>query len=182
MDRQKYPANQCPSLTPARAQAKKHQDNLRKRAAEEEARVEMGPEPLAQATTATRRSIRIGCPGYRVVRQRDASTGQRSLLFEVSFPDIDDDAQPRHRFMSAFEQRKEVPDKTKQYLLFAAEPYETVAFKIPADPIDRREGRFFTDWNPTTKLFRLQFFFRDAPPSSSSSSASAAAGVAVSAT
>ena len=38
--------------------------------------------------------------------------------------------QPRHRFMSAYEQKVEQPDKNFQYLLFACEPYETVAFKV----------------------------------------------------
>ena len=32
--------------------------------------------------------------------------------------------------MSAYEQRIEAPDKQWQYLLFAAEPYETIAFKV----------------------------------------------------
>ena len=32
--------------------------------------------------------------------------------------------------MSAYEQRIEPPDKAWQYLLFAAEPYETIAFKV----------------------------------------------------
>ena len=32
--------------------------------------------------------------------------------------------------MSAYEQRIEPPDKSWQYLLFAAEPYETIAFKV----------------------------------------------------
>ena len=31
--------------------------------------------------------------------------------------------------MSAYEQRVEPPDRQWQYLLFAAEPYETIAFK-----------------------------------------------------
>ena len=40
--------------------------------------------------------------------------------------------QPRHRFMSAYEQKVDTPpDKNYQYLLFACEPYETIAFKIP---------------------------------------------------
>ena len=34
--------------------------------------------------------------------------------------------------MSAYEQRIEPPDKKWQYLLFAAEPYETIAFKVLA--------------------------------------------------
>jgi hypothetical protein len=37
---------------------------------------------------------------------------------------------PRHRFMSAYEQKVEPPDRKWQYLLFAAEPYETIAFKV----------------------------------------------------
>lgn len=37
---------------------------------------------------------------------------------------------PRHRFMSAYEQRIEPPDRRWQYLLMAAEPYETIAFKV----------------------------------------------------
>jgi len=32
--------------------------------------------------------------------------------------------------MSAYEQKMEPPDKRWQYLLFAAEPYETIAFKV----------------------------------------------------
>ena len=32
--------------------------------------------------------------------------------------------------MAAYEQRVEPPDRRWQYLLFAAEPYETIAFKV----------------------------------------------------
>jgi splicing factor 3A subunit 2 len=32
--------------------------------------------------------------------------------------------------MSAFEQKLEAPDRNYQYLLFACEPYETIAFKV----------------------------------------------------
>jgi len=32
--------------------------------------------------------------------------------------------------MSGFEQHVEAPDRRWQYLLFAAEPYETIAFKV----------------------------------------------------
>ena len=37
--------------------------------------------------------------------------------------------------MSAYEQRIEPPDKKWQYLLFAAEPYETISFKVHSCPI-----------------------------------------------
>lgn len=61
--------------------------------------------------------------------------------------------------MSTFEQQVEKRDDRIQYLLVAAEPYETVAFKIPNEPIDRAHERFFTHWDPDTALFYLQFFF-----------------------
>lgn len=48
----------------------------------------------------------------------------------MDYPEIAEGITPRHRFMSAYEQRIEPPDKAWQYLLFAAEPYETIAFKV----------------------------------------------------
>lgn len=64
-----------------------------------------------------RKIIKIGRPGYRVVKQRDPETGQRSLLFEIQYPEIEQGLQPRHRFMSAFEQKIEAPDKRFQYVV-----------------------------------------------------------------
>ena len=51
-------------------------------------------------------------------------------LPQIDYPEIVSDVVPKHRFMSAYEQRIEPPDKKWQYLLFAAEPYETIAFKV----------------------------------------------------
>ena len=39
--------------------------------------------------------------------------------------------------MSAYEQHIEPPDRKWQYLLFAAEPYETISFKLPSREIDK---------------------------------------------
>ena len=36
----------------------------------------------------------IGRPGYKVTKSRDAATAQRSLLFEVDYPEADDASQP----------------------------------------------------------------------------------------
>ena len=44
----------------------------------------------------------------------------------MDYPEAEEGVQPRHRFMSAYEQRVEAPDKNYQYLLVACEPYETV--------------------------------------------------------
>jgi len=67
---------------------------------------------------------------------------------------------PRHRFMSAYEQRIEPPDRRWQYLLFAAEPYETISFKIPSREVDKSEGKFWTHWNKDARQFFLQFSFK----------------------
>lgn len=70
-----------------------------------------------------RKTAKIGRPGYRVTKQREPTTGQLSLLFQIDYPEIEEGLQPRHRFMSAYEQKVETPDKNYQYILFAAEPY-----------------------------------------------------------
>jgi hypothetical protein len=59
-----------------------------------------------------------------VTKQRDPNTQQNSLLFQVDYPEISEGVQPKHRFMSAFEQKVEAPDRKWQYLMVAAEPYE----------------------------------------------------------
>jgi splicing factor 3A subunit 2 len=45
--------------------------------------------------------------------------------------------------------------------MFACEPYETIAFKIPNHEIDKSEGRFFTNWDQSGRTFTLQLYFRD---------------------
>ncbi len=61
--------------------------------------------------------------------------------------------------MSAFEQKVEAADKRYQYIIFACDPYETVAFKIPNIPVDKSEGKFYTHWDPKSKLFVLKLYF-----------------------
>jgi splicing factor 3A subunit 2 len=43
----------------------------------------------------------------------------------------------------------------------AAEPYETVAFKIPNIEIDFGTGKFFESWDKEQKKYTLQLFFVD---------------------
>ena len=51
------------------------------------------------------------------------------------------------------------PDKNYQYLLLACDPYETVAFKIPNEPIDRNEGKLVTNRDVEAKVFTLTLQF-----------------------
>ena len=82
-------------------------------------------------------------------------------MFQIDYPEVGEGIVPRHRFMSAYEQKVQPPDKRWQYLLFAAEPYETIAFKIPSREVDKSEDKFWTVWNKETKQFFMQFAFRN---------------------
>jgi splicing factor 3A subunit 2 len=149
----------------AHTQGKKHQTNLARRAAKE-AKETMGTVSLQtlksfQNVPVVRNVVKIGRPGYKVTKIRDPVTRQLGLLFQVQYPEIVGNVVPRHRFMSAFEQRVDVPNKNYQYLLVAAEPYETIAFKLQRREIDKNEGRLFHHWDKEGKQFSLQFFFRN---------------------
>jgi len=144
----------------AHTQGKKHQANLARRAAKE-AKEQGGPQIApARPNVPLKKFIKIGRPGYKVTKQRDPSTGQQSLLFQVDYPEIVDGIEPRHRFMSAYEQHIEPPDRKWQYLLFAAEPYETISFKLPSREIDKSDGKFWTHWIAETKQFFIQFHYK----------------------
>ena len=119
----------------AHTQGKRHQQNLARRAFKDARDAPVLPVPAKYVEK--RHAIKIGRPGYKVTKSRDATSGQRALLFEVDYPEADSTVQPRHRFMSAYEQRVEPPDKNYQYLLFACEPYETIGLRCRTTPSTR---------------------------------------------
>jgi splicing factor 3A subunit 2 len=145
----------------AHTQGKKHQSNLARRAARDAKDVQLDQALSIQARKVQPKkiAIKIGRPGYKVTKIRDPTTQQLGLLFQIQYPNIGSMIVPRYRFMSAFEQRIEAPNKAYQYLLFAAEPYETIGFKMPSKEIDRSETHFFTHWNPDKRQYHLQFVF-----------------------
>lgn len=118
------------------------------------------PQLTSKSRVDVKKFVKIGRPGYRITKQLDQTNNQQSLLFQIDYPEIADNITPRHRFMSAYEQKLEPPDRHWQYVLFAAEPYETIAFKVPSREVDKSEGRFWTLWNKDSKQFFLQFAFR----------------------
>lgn len=170
----------------AHTQGKRHQENLAKRAAREAAEKAVAPAP--QRRIAIKKSVKIGRPGYRVTKQFDPEKKTRSLLFQIDFPEIEEGERPRHRFMSAIEQKKETTDWGYQYLLFAAEPYETICFKVPNWEVDKGSGsdagnKFFNHWDPDGKVYSLQVPFTAggqratlAPPPPSSAMGAAGGG------
>ncbi|RWS07618.1 splicing factor 3A subunit-like protein, partial [Dinothrombium tinctorium] len=146
----------------AHTQGKKHQSNLARRAAKDAKDSPLLPQP-SKPRVDVKKFVKIGRPGYRVTKQLDPETGQQSLLFQIDYPEVADHIVPRHRFMSAYEQKIEPPDRRWQYVLFAAEPYETIGFKVPSREVDKSEGKFWTLWNKDSKQFFLQFAFKIEP-------------------
>ncbi|KAJ6259081.1 hypothetical protein Dda_5978 [Drechslerella dactyloides] len=152
----------------AHTQGKKHQTNLSRRAAKEQRegknidRITGLPVGMIGQQIAVKKNLlKIGRPGYKITKCRDPVTRQQGLLFQLQYPEIGTEIHPRYRFMSAFEQKVEQPpDKDYQYLLVAAEPYETVAFKLQAREVDRSPGKFWTHYDKDTKEFFLQLFFK----------------------
>eukprot|EP00285_Hemiselmis_virescens_P008020 CAMPEP_0173393226 /NCGR_PEP_ID=MMETSP1356-20130122/21989_1 /TAXON_ID=77927 ORGANISM="Hemiselmis virescens, Strain PCC157" /NCGR_SAMPLE_ID=MMETSP1356 /ASSEMBLY_ACC=CAM_ASM_000847 /LENGTH=228 /DNA_ID=CAMNT_0014351215 /DNA_START=144 /DNA_END=826 /DNA_ORIENTATION=+ len=145
----------------AHTQGKRHQTNIARRSARDAYEAQQASAVPAHVAKQQRKTVKIGRPGYRVTKQRDPTTGQRSLLFLIDYPEIDEGLQPRHRFMSAYEQKIEPVDRKYQYILVAAEPYETIAFKVPNREIDTAADKFFTRWDRETLTFTLQLHFKD---------------------
>eukprot|EP01113_Clastostelium_recurvatum_P015530 TRINITY_DN1867_c0_g2_i2.p1 TRINITY_DN1867_c0_g2~~TRINITY_DN1867_c0_g2_i2.p1 ORF type:complete len:245 (+),score=55.44 TRINITY_DN1867_c0_g2_i2:213-947(+) len=154
----------------AHTQGKRHQTNLAKRAFKDGADA---PAPAAPTTlnsqgkaVPVKHVARYGRPGYSVTKQRDRETGQLSLLFQLEFPEIEEGFIPRHRVMSAFEQRIEAVDRSYQYLLFCGDPYEIVAFKIPNYEVEKthegpeRTSKIFSYWDKVKKIYTVQIYFK----------------------
>jgi splicing factor 3A subunit 2 len=146
----------------AHTQGKRHQLNLKRRQMKlEKQNPTNSTTPVIQNKAVVQKKvIKIGRPGYNVAKIVDPVTGQRCLLFQIMYPEITHGIQPLYRFMSAYEQKIDLPyDRNFQYLLFAAEPYENIGFKIPNLPIDKGPGKFETNWNKETNVFILKLNF-----------------------
>jgi splicing factor 3A subunit 2 len=166
----------------AHTQGKKHQTNLARRAARDAKDTQLMIAPAA-STVQRKVFLKIGRPGYRVTKVRDIDTGKEGMMVQVHLPQVKAGILPRRRFMSAWEQRKEPPNKAYQYLIVclslnivtlrclfqcghkvAAEPYETIAFRIPAREIEDESDDAgywnWSHWDPDTKQYSFQFMFR----------------------
>ncbi|KAL1585328.1 hypothetical protein WHR41_05826 [Cladosporium halotolerans] len=148
----------------AHTQGRKHQTNLARRAAKDAQlgkRNEEGAFTGANAIAVRKNVVKIGRPGYKINKTRDPVTRQLGLTFQLQYPDLAPETAPKVRFMSAYEQKVEdPPDKNFQYMLVAAEPYETCAFKLQAREVDRREDKYWTWWDSDSKVFWAHVTFK----------------------
>lgn len=100
----------------AHTQGKKHQTNLARRAARDMKDSQLQVAPQQQAVQ-RKVFLKIGRPGYRVTKVRDPDTGKEGMMVQVHLPQIKPGVIPRRRFMSAWEQKREPPNKAYQYLI-----------------------------------------------------------------
>lgn len=100
----------------AHTQGKKHQTNLARRAARDAKETQLMVAPT-QSSVQRKVFLKIGRPGYRVTKVRDKDTGKEGMMVQVHLPQIKPDVIPRRRFMSAWEQKREPPNKSYQYLI-----------------------------------------------------------------
>jgi splicing factor 3A subunit 2 len=109
----------------AHTQGKKHQTNLARRAARDAKDTQLITAPAPASTVQRKMFIKIGRPGYRVTKVRDPLTAamvggggaKEGMMVQVHLPQIKEGVLPRRRFMSAWEQKKEQPNRAYQYLI-----------------------------------------------------------------
>ncbi|KAF2154607.1 hypothetical protein K461DRAFT_252677 [Myriangium duriaei CBS 260.36] len=146
----------------AHTQGRKHQQNLARRAARE-AQLGKDKDQAQQGMSSVqikKNAVKIGRPGYNITKTKDSASQQYGLMFQLQFPEIAHGVKPRIRIMGAYEQKVEDPDNNYQYLLVAAEPYETCAFKLQKREIDRREDRHWTWFDEDSKNFWIRITFK----------------------
>jgi splicing factor 3A subunit 2 len=142
----------------AHTQGKKHQTNLARRNSKD---MNQTVQPQQVKKIEKIKFEKIGRPGYKITKLKDADTNQRSILFEIEFQEIKKDVIPRYRVMSCFEQKIETPDQNYQYVIFAAEPYENIAFKIPNLEIDNADDKYYCNWDSEKKIYTVHLYFRE---------------------
>ncbi|KAG1784154.1 hypothetical protein EV702DRAFT_1210730, partial [Suillus placidus] len=144
----------------AHTQGMKRQTNLARRVARGAKDTQSMIAPT-QSNVQHKVFLKIGCPGYRVTKVRDKHTGKEGMMLQVHLPQI---VIPHGRFMSAWEQKRGPPNKAHQYIIVAAEPYETIAFRIPAREIEDEadDARYWnwSYWDPDTKQYSFRFMCR----------------------
>ena len=142
----------------AHTQGKKHQTNLNKRLLIEQKKNKKKNEFEIENQVEYKNFIKIGQPGYKVTKMKNELG--KNILFEIYYPNIEKDVVPRYRLMSSFEQRVEIPDEKYQYIIFAAEPYESIAFKIPNKEVDNSEDKYLCTWDEDNKTYTVQIYFK----------------------
>lgn len=81
-------------------------------------------------------------------------------MFSIEYSKITEGFQPLYRIVSSIEQRVEAPDTQWNYIVFAADPYANIGFKIPNREFERsmdaeEKTKFKTFWDTDKKIFTV---------------------------
>lgn len=138
------------------AQGKKHQNELLKRQNSENTRAKAQPAP-GISVVVPKVFVKIGKPGYKLTKIHDRDSQKLGLLINVKYPHISPNVKPLYRLMGSFEQKVERASPYFQYLVFAAEPYETIAIRLPSKRINH--DSIWTYFDRDSGEHYLQFLF-----------------------
>ncbi|ELP87510.1 splicing factor 3A subunit, putative [Entamoeba invadens IP1] len=146
----------------AHTQGKRHQQNLKARELKDAKDRGVPLKSTTKVVPKIKYFEKIGTPGYSLTKQIDSTTGKKSIYVVVSYPQIANDVVPLFRVMGSFEQHVEPCDNAFQYLVIAAEPYNTIAFKIPNNELqtDQTTGKCGeTTWDNITKTYTVKITY-----------------------
>ena len=168
----------------AHTQSKKHQTNLNKRKVIEAKHnlliQEIKNEQKEKQENLKIKYIKIGRPAYRIMKEKDFMSHKRKIKFEIDYPLIKENITPQFRIMSELEVNtqkngnnenddinNDINDEEKNkienkyhYVVFAAEPYENIAVRIPNMPLDYNTEKHFSYWDDGKKIFYLTLNYK----------------------
>ena len=168
----------------AHTQSKKHQTNLNKRKVIEAKHnlliQEIKNEQKEKMENLKIKYIKIGRPAYRIMKEKDFMSHKRKIKFEIDYPLIKENISPQFRIMSELEvntqkngnnenddinnnineEEKNKIENKYHYVVFAAEPYENIAVKIPNMPLDYNTEKHFSFWDEGKKIFYLTLNYK----------------------
>lgn len=160
----------------AHSQGRRHQTNLARRKlteAKNELRTQEYKNEFKEKQENLKiKYVKIGMPAYRITKEKDYMTHKKKIKFEIEYPLIKDKITPQFRIMSDIEvnsqKNKEEGnnenDKEEEnkyhYVVFAAEPYENIAVKIPNYPLDYNAEKHFFYWDEAKKIFYLTLNYK----------------------
>ncbi|KAG0381128.1 hypothetical protein BGX24_009957 [Mortierella sp. AD032] len=119
----------------AHTQGKKHQTNLGRRAAKDAMEK---PDAMAPLTAAQQQALKSS--------SSTAPSFKRNII-KIGLP--------------GYKVTKIRHPTSRQYLVIAAEPYETISFKVQSRDIDRAEEKLWSHWDVDQKMYTMQFFFKN---------------------
>ena len=168
----------------AHTQSKKHQTNLNKRKVIEAKHnlliQEIKNEQKEKMENLKIKYIKIGRPAYRIMKEKDFMSHKRKIKFEIDYPLIKENITPQFRIMSELEvntqkngnnedddinnkindEEKNKIENKYHYVVFAAEPYENIAVRIPNMPLDYNTEKHFSYWDEGKKIFYLTLNYK----------------------